>query len=81
MAKRIADELVVPRSGAITRRFAGRFKVTARYSVEVAEGKSISCVRVRVGCGPTLHFTRERFDELFRVDREAQRASERREPV
>jgi len=68
-----SDDFVTPRSGTITRKLAGTFKVTARYNVEVADGKTIACVRVRIGCGPTLHFTRERFDELFEPVREARR--------
>lgn len=46
---------------------ADRFKITARYTVDIAPGKAIRCVRVRGPGQRVMHFSRERFDALFRM--------------
>jgi hypothetical protein len=44
---------------------SGRWKVTARYELQTKDGP-VKCVRVRLGCGPSWHFTQEVFDKLFK---------------
>lgn len=48
----------------------GRWKVTARYSVQVSRGKYLECVRVRGPCAPSgnapvLHLSTTEFRRLF----------------
>ncbi len=45
--------------------YGERWKVTARYRLDMGDGIFIACVRVRQGVGPVHHFTLARFNELF----------------
>lgn len=47
-----------------------RWKVTARYSLQIGPDKRIQCVRVREGVGHVMHFSREEFQRLFEPDKE-----------
>ena len=58
------DEMVRPRTGT-AEELRSHWKVTARFSLQVGEGQSVRCVRVRMGCGPSLHYTEEEFERLF----------------
>ena len=60
------NEIVVPRLPEGLGALGPKWKVTARFSVQLSPAKSVACVRVRCGIGPSYHFSESLFKELFR---------------
>lgn len=73
MGRPAANEMVVPRL-PMAYLPAGRWKVTARYSVQTSAKKWLSCVRVRgpygAGDGVVLHLSETEFNRLFKPMKE-----------
>lgn len=48
----------------------GRWKVTARYTVQVSKNVRMNCVRLRFGVSEVRHFSEAEFKRLFKPHKE-----------